>query len=51
MFYFFIFLIISVALILGGAMVLLDTAKKPKIPKNIKSAEELDREDKKYNDY
>jgi len=51
MIYFIIFLIISVALIMGGAMILLDTAKKPKIPKNIKSAEELDREDREYDEY
>ena len=43
-----IFLIISIALIMGGAMVLLKTAKKPKIPNNIKSAEELDKEDEEY---
>jgi hypothetical protein len=43
-----IFLIISIAIIMGGAMVLLRTAKKPKIPKNIKSAEELDKEDDDY---
>ena len=46
-----IFLIISIAIIMGGAMVLLNTAKKPKIPKNIKSAEELDKEDDDYKNY
>ena len=46
-----IFFILVVAIIMGGAMILLDTAKKPKIPKNLKSPEQLDKEDKEYNDY
>ena len=46
-----IFLIISIAIIMGGAMVLLNTAKKPKIPKDIKSPEELDKEDDEYKNY
>ena len=46
-----IFLLGTVVLIMGGAMVLLKTAKKPKIPKNIKSAEQLDREDDEYDKY
>lgn len=43
-----IFVIISIAIIMGGAMVLLNTAKKPKIPKNIKSPEEIDKENDDY---
>jgi len=46
-----IFLIISVLIIMGGAMVLLNTAKRPKIPKNIKSAEEFDKEDDEFKNY
>ena len=44
-----IFLLIAIALIMGGAMVLLKTAKKPEIPKNIKTPEQLDHEDDEYN--
>jgi hypothetical protein len=43
-----LFLIISIAIIMGGAMVLLNTAKKPKISKTIKSPEQLDKEDDEY---
>ncbi len=43
-----IFLLITVAFIMGGAMILLQTAKKPKIPENIKTPEQLDQEDDKY---
>ena len=42
------FLLIVVAIIMGGAMVLLQSAHKPKIPKNIKTPEELDKEDEEY---
>ncbi len=44
-----VFFIIAVAIIMGGAMILLQTAQKPKIPKNIKTPEQLDREDDEYN--
>ena len=44
-----IFLLIAIAIIMGGAMVLLQTAKKPKIPDNIKTPEQLDQEDDDYN--
>ncbi len=44
-----LFLLIAVAIIMGGATVLLKTAKKPRIPDNIKTPEELDKEDEKYN--
>lgn len=40
-----IFLLIAVAIIMGGAMVLLKTAKKPDIPNNIKTPKQLDHED------
>jgi len=43
-----LFLLLAVAFIMGGAMVLLKTAKKPRIPDNIKTPEELDKEDEKY---
>jgi len=42
--------VLVVAFIMGGAMVLLQTAKKPRIPKNIKTPEQLDREDQQYRD-
>jgi len=44
-----IFLLITVAFIMGGAMILLNTAKKPRIPDNIKTPEQLDKEDDDYN--
>ena len=44
----FLFLALAVLIIMGGAIVLLQTAKKPKIPKNLKSPEQLDREDDEY---
>lgn len=44
-----IFLFIAIAIIMGGAMILLQTAKKPRIPENIKTPEQLDKEDKDYN--
>lgn len=40
-----IFIALAFIFILGGAMLLLDTAKKPRIPPNIKTPEELDKED------
>jgi len=43
-----IFLVIAVAFIMGGAMILLHTAKIPRIPKNIKTPEQLDQEDDDY---
>lgn len=43
-----IFILIAIAIIMGGAMILLQTAKKPKIPKNIKTPEQLDKEDEDY---
>jgi len=46
-----IYTLLAVAIILGGAMILLDTAKKPKIPPGIKSAEQLDKEDDDYDKY
>jgi len=46
-----IFILIAVVIIMGGAMVLLNTAKKPKIPKNIKTPEQLEREDDDYDQY
>jgi len=47
----FLFIVAMVVLfIMGGAMVLLQTAKKPKIPNNIKTPEEFDREDQEYRD-
>ena len=49
--YLIFFLVVTVAFIMGGAMVLLNTAKKPKIPKNIKSAEQLDQEDEDDDNY
>ena len=44
-----IFLLIAIAIIMGGAMILLKTAKKPRIPKNIKTPAQLDQEDDDYN--
>ena len=41
-----LFTILAIVIIMGGAMILLDTAKKPRIPKNIKTPEQLDKEDK-----
>ena len=43
-----IFLFIAIAIIMGGAIVLLQTAKKPRIPDNIKTPEQLDKEDEDY---
>ncbi|MCP3674031.1 MAG: hypothetical protein GY829_06125 [Gammaproteobacteria bacterium] len=43
-----LFFLIAVAIIMGGAMILLQSARKPKIPKKIKSPEELDKEDEEY---
>ncbi len=43
-----IFLLLVIAFIMGGAMILLQTARKPKIPDNIKTPEQLDKEDKDY---
>ncbi len=43
-----LFFLIAVAIIMGGAMILLQSARKPKIPDNIKSPEELDKEDEEY---
>ena len=43
-----LFLFIAVAIIMGGAMILLQSARKPKIPDNIKSPEQLDKEDEEY---
>ena len=43
------FLLIAIAIIMGGAMILLKTAKKPRIPPNIKTPEQLDHEDDDYN--
>ena len=40
-----LFTILAIAIIMGGAMILLDTAKKPRIPPDIKTPEELDKED------
>lgn len=40
-----LFTILAIAIIMGGAMILLDTAKKPRIPKNIKTPEQIDKED------
>ncbi len=45
-----LFLFIAVVIIMGGATVLLKTAKVPKIPKNIKTPEQLDYEEKKYDE-
>ena len=39
------FIALAFIFIIGGAMLLLDTAKKPRIPPNIKTPEELDKED------
>jgi len=44
-----LFLLLAIGLIMGGAMILLQTAKKPKIPENIKTPEQLDQEDSDYN--
>jgi hypothetical protein len=43
-----LFTLLAVAIIMGGAMILLDTAKKPKIPPKLKSPEELDKEDEEW---
>ena len=40
-----LFMLLAIAIIMGGATILLRTAKKPFIPDNIKSAEQLDQED------
>ena len=45
-----IFIVLAILVILGGALILLDTAKKPRIPANIKTPEELDKEDKDWKD-
>ena len=45
-----IFIVLAFIFILGGALLLLDTAKKPRIPPNIKTPEELDQEDKNWKD-
>ncbi len=45
-----LFIGLVVLFILAGAMILLDTAKKPRIPPNIKTPEQLDQEDKDWND-
>ena len=44
-----IFIFIAFVIIMGGALILLKTAKKPEIPDNIKTPEQLDREDDDYN--
>ncbi len=43
-----VFLLIAVAFIMGGAMILLQTEKKPRIPDNIKTPEQLDQEDENH---
>ena len=43
-----LFIFIAVAIIMGGAMILLQSAHKPKIPDNIKTPEQLDKEDEEY---
>ena len=45
-----IFIALAFIFIIGGAMLLLDTAKKPRIPPNIKTPEELDKEDQDWKD-
>jgi len=40
-----LFILLVVAFIMGGAMILLQTAKKPKLPKGIKTPEDWDKED------
>ena len=45
-----LFIVLAFLFILGGALLLLDTAKKPRIPPNIKTPEELDKEDKDWKD-
>ena len=45
-----LFIILAFLFVLGGALLLLDTAKKPRIPRNIKTPEELDQEDKEWKD-
>lgn len=43
-----VFTLIAIAIIMGGAMILLQTAKKPRIPPNIKTPKQLDQEDDDY---
>ena len=45
------FILIAIAIILGGAMVLIQNNPKPKVPKNIKTPEELDEEERKFKDW
>lgn len=45
-----LFILLAVAVIMGGAMILLETAKPPKLPekKKLKSPEEWDKEDEDF---
>ena len=46
-----LFLLLAIAIIMGGAMILLQTAHKPKIPENIKTPKQLDQEDEDYDNF
>jgi hypothetical protein len=46
-----IYTLIAIAIILGGAMVLIQNNPKPKVPKNIKTPEQLDKEQEDYDQW